>query len=38
MIYVYLAWCIVELVRLVISREAPAAWRGLRITLAQRFA
>src|SRR4051812_47106993 len=38
MIYVYLAWCIVELVRLAISREAPAAWRGLRITLAQRFA
>jgi len=38
MIYVYLAWCIVELVRLVIGREAPRAWRGLRITLAQRFA
>src|SRR6266508_4272556 len=38
MIYVYLAWCIVELVRLVLSREAPAAWRGLRITLARRFA
>jgi cation:H+ antiporter len=38
MIYVYLAWCIVELVRLVIGREVPRAWRGLRITLAQRFA
>lgn len=38
MIYVYLAWCIVELVRLIVSREAPRAWRGLRITLAQRFA
>jgi cation:H+ antiporter len=38
MIYVYLAWCIVELVRLIASREAPRAWRGLRITLAQRFA
>ena len=38
MIYVYLAWCIVELVRLLASREAPPAWRGLRITLAQRFA
>jgi cation:H+ antiporter len=38
MIYVYLGWCIVELVRLVISREAPPAWRGLRTTLAQRFA
>jgi cation:H+ antiporter len=38
MIYVYLAWCIVELVRLLVSRKAPAAWRGLRITLAERFA
>src|SRR5207253_346915 len=38
MIYVYLGWCVVELVRLVISREAPPAWRGLRTTLAQRFA
>ena len=27
MIYVYLAWCLVELVRLILSREAPAAWR-----------
>jgi cation:H+ antiporter len=38
MVYVYLAWCIVELVRLILSREVPPAWRGLRITLAQRFA
>jgi cation:H+ antiporter len=38
MIYVYLGWCILELVRMVISREAPAAWRGLRNTLAERFA
>src|SRR5436190_4843215 len=37
-IYVYLAWCVVEIVRLIISREAPPAWRGLRTTLAQRFA
>ncbi|HEV2722663.1 MAG TPA: hypothetical protein VG323_21750 [Thermoanaerobaculia bacterium] len=37
MIYVYLAWCIVELVRLVASRKVPPAWRGLRITLAERF-
>src|SRR6266568_1673833 len=29
MIYVYLAWCIVELVRLIVSREVPPAWRGL---------
>jgi cation:H+ antiporter len=38
MIYVYLGWCILELVRMVLSREAPAAWRGLRNTLAERFA
>lgn len=38
MIYVYLAWCIVELVRLVLSREVPPAWRALRNTLAMRFA
>lgn len=38
MIYVYLAWCIVELVRLVLSREVPPAWRALRNTLATRFA
>jgi len=38
MIYVYLGWCILELVRMVLSREAPAAWRGLRNTLAHRFA
>jgi len=38
MIYVYLAWCIVELVRLLARREIPPAWRGLRITLAERFA
>lgn len=38
MIYVYLGWCIIEMIRMVISREAPAAWRGLRTTLAERFA
>jgi len=38
MIYVYLAWCIIELVRLALSREAPPAWRALRTTLAARFA
>jgi cation:H+ antiporter len=37
MIYVYLAWCAVELVRLVVSGHAPPAWRGLRTTLAERF-
>ena len=38
MIYVYLGWCIVEVVRMFVSREAPAAWRGLRHTLSRRFA
>jgi cation:H+ antiporter len=38
MIYVYLGWCIVEVVRMVASRSAPAAWRALRGTLTQRFA
>src|SRR5437763_3463711 len=37
-IYVYLAWCVVELIRLVISRQAPPAWRALRTTLGERFA
>jgi len=38
MIYVYLAWCVVELIRLLISRRAPPAWRALRTTLGERFA
>jgi cation:H+ antiporter len=38
MIYVYLAWCIVELVRLLATRSAPAACTGLRKTLRHRFA
>ena len=38
MIYVYLGWCIVEIVRMVASRSAPAAWRALRQTLSARFA
>lgn len=38
MIYVYLGWCILELARMIFSRSAPAAWRGLRNTLAHRFA
>jgi cation:H+ antiporter len=37
MIYVYLAWCIFEIVRMLISRSAPAAWRAFRETLASRF-
>src|SRR5260370_767670 len=38
MIYVYLGWCIVELVRMIAARSAPAAWTALRTTLRQRFA
>ncbi|MEK6371800.1 MAG: hypothetical protein AABO58_03810 [Acidobacteriota bacterium] len=38
MIYVYLGWCILELVLMVASRSAPAAWRGLRTTLTKRLA
>ncbi|HEX9161997.1 MAG TPA: hypothetical protein VF980_09865 [Thermoanaerobaculia bacterium] len=39
MIYVYLAWCIIELIRVVITeRGVPRAWTGLRTTLARRFA
>ncbi len=38
MIYVYLAWCLIELVRLLASRSAPAAWRGLRRTFAEHVA
>ena len=33
-----LAWCVVESARLVMSGQAPAAWRGLKTTLAERFA
>jgi len=38
MIYVYLGWCVVELTRLIVSGHEPPAWRGLRTTLAERFA
>lgn len=38
MIFVYAAWCAVELFRLVAKRETPPAWAGLRETLARRFA
>ncbi len=38
MIFVYAAWCVVELVRMVVRREIPPAWVGLRETLARRFA
>ena len=35
MIYVYLGWCLIELVRMLASRSAPAAWHALRRTLAE---
>lgn len=38
MIYVYLAWCAIEIVKLLASRSLPAAWHGLRRTLTRRFA
>jgi cation:H+ antiporter len=38
MTYIYLAWCGVELVRMLLSRQTPPAWIGLRETLARRFA
>jgi cation:H+ antiporter len=38
MIYVYLAWCAVEIVKLLLNRKAPEAWHCFRRTLAQRFA
>jgi hypothetical protein len=39
MIYVYLGWCGVELIRMLIwERRAPKAWTGLRSTFARRFA
>ena len=38
MIWVYLAWCAIELIRMIASRSAPAAWTALRQTLRERFA
>jgi cation:H+ antiporter len=38
MIYVYLAWCAVEIGKLLVSRKAPEAWSCFQRTLAQRFA
>jgi cation:H+ antiporter len=37
MIWIYLAWCGVELVKLLFSGKPPAAWTGLRETLNRRF-
>lgn len=38
MILVYLGWCAIEIVKLIAARRAPAAWVGMRKTLALRFA
>jgi cation:H+ antiporter len=35
MIYVYLGWCLIEIVLLISRRAAPAAWLGLRRTFAE---
>ncbi|HEX7831753.1 MAG TPA: hypothetical protein VF787_19010, partial [Thermoanaerobaculia bacterium] len=38
MVYVYLGWCILEVLKLLIARQAPAAWVAFRKTWASRFA
>ncbi|HUR81373.1 MAG TPA: hypothetical protein VM733_11440 [Thermoanaerobaculia bacterium] len=38
MIWVYAAWCALEVVKLLIARKAPAAWTGMMKTLNRRFA
>lgn len=38
MIWVYAAWCGIEIFKLVLRRKVPPAWVGLRETLARRFA
>ncbi len=38
MIWMYLAWCALEVIRMIVQRDRPRAWRGLRTTLARRFA
>jgi len=38
MIYVYLGWCLIEIVLLISRRSAPAAWLGLRRTFAEHVA
>ena len=38
MIWVYLGWCGFEILKMILRREPPAAWVGLRETLARRFA
>jgi cation:H+ antiporter len=38
MVLVYLGWSAIEIVRMLMQREVPPAWAGLRETLARRFA
>lgn len=38
MIFVYLGWCVIETIKLLMARQAPAAWVGLRKTWTARFA
>jgi cation:H+ antiporter len=38
MIYVYLGWCLIEIVRLIAHRSAPAAWTAFRRTLGEHLA
>ena len=38
MIFVYLIWCGLTIVRMIAARKPPAAWIGLRNTLGRRFA
>lgn len=37
MIWIYTAWCAVEILKMLFARKAPAAWIGLRKTLGARF-
>jgi cation:H+ antiporter len=36
--WVYLAWCAIEIVKMIAKRRAPAAWVGLKKTWTARFA
>jgi len=38
MIWVYAGWCVLEIIKLIAARKAPAAWLGLKKTWASRFA
>jgi cation:H+ antiporter len=38
MIWVYSAWCAIEVVKLLLARKPPAAWSGMMHTMQRRFA